>query len=86
MWHRFCLKCDGCSTTLEPGRVVEGPLSGPGVQGCNVWCKVCYAKRFGPKGELTMQAERESQSDETNAVLLATGIGVAGISLPEGQV
>ena len=50
-WHRGCLKCDGCGTTLDPGKLEEGP-AGEVKSGCNTWCRVCYAKYFGPKGEL----------------------------------
>lgn len=54
-WHRACLRCDGCSTTLESGKLEEGPVGGGGVGsgapkgGANVWCRICYAKYFGPK-------------------------------------
>ncbi|PWN87074.1 cysteine and glycine-rich protein 2 [Acaromyces ingoldii] len=51
-WHRGCLRCDGCSSTLDSGRLEEGPAeaaNGADVQ-CNIWCRTCYAKRFGPKG------------------------------------
>jgi LIM domain len=49
-WHRFCLRCDGCNTTLESGKLEEGPLSATYEFPTNVWCRTCYAKRFGPKG------------------------------------
>ncbi|PWN99636.1 hypothetical protein FA09DRAFT_316053 [Tilletiopsis washingtonensis] len=49
-WHRFCLRCDGCSTTLEPGKLEEGPVEQVQKAACNVWCRTCYAKRFGPRG------------------------------------
>lgn len=49
-WHRACLRCDGCSTTLESGKLEEGPLSATYEFPTNVWCRTCYAKRFGPKG------------------------------------
>ncbi|KAE8244397.1 hypothetical protein A4X13_0g6624 [Tilletia indica] len=58
-WHRACLRCDGCSTILESGRLEEGPADGAevatmlnprGGKGANIWCKNCYAKHFGPKG------------------------------------
>jgi hypothetical protein len=49
-WHRGCLRCDGCSTTLESGKLEEGPLSATYGNPTNIWCRTCYAKRFGPKG------------------------------------
>jgi hypothetical protein len=49
-WHRGCLRCDGCSTTLESGKLEEGPPSAMYENQTNIWCRTCYAKRFGPKG------------------------------------
>ncbi|SNX83031.1 uncharacterized protein MEPE_01737 [Melanopsichium pennsylvanicum] len=53
-WHRACLRCDGCNTTLESGKLEEGPVNGSEGKapkgGANVWCRICYAKYFGPKG------------------------------------
>lgn len=49
-WHRGCLRCDGCTTTLESGKLEEGPLSETYANQTNIWCRTCYAKRFGPKG------------------------------------
>ncbi|KAJ9478069.1 hypothetical protein PHBOTO_001654 [Pseudozyma hubeiensis] len=53
-WHRACLRCDGCGTTLESGKLEEGPVGAAsgkvGEGGANVWCRICYAKYFGPKG------------------------------------
>lgn len=53
-WHRACLRCDGCNTTLESGKLEEGPIgggrgTGAPEGGANVWCRTCYAKWFGPK-------------------------------------
>ncbi|KAK0566296.1 hypothetical protein OC861_003297 [Tilletia horrida] len=59
LWHRACLRCDGCSTILESGRLEEGPanaaevaaqINPQGGRPANVWCRICYAKHFGPKG------------------------------------
>jgi hypothetical protein len=49
-WHRGCLRCDGCSTALESGKLEEGPLSEAYANQTNIWCSTCYKKRFGPKG------------------------------------
>ncbi|KDN39248.1 hypothetical protein K437DRAFT_276075 [Tilletiaria anomala UBC 951] len=48
-WHRGCLRCDGCNTSLDPGKLEEGPTDQV-AKGCNTWCRTCYAKYFGPKG------------------------------------
>ncbi|PWY98443.1 hypothetical protein BCV70DRAFT_201757 [Testicularia cyperi] len=53
-WHRACLRCDACSTTLESGKLEEGPAQldkhpAAPQSGANVWCRICYAKYFGPK-------------------------------------
>ncbi|SPO22034.1 uncharacterized protein UTRI_02029_B [Ustilago trichophora] len=51
-WHRACLRCDGCNSTLESGKLEEGPAEkNPAAPqgGANVWCRICYAKYFGPK-------------------------------------
>ncbi|SJX61932.1 uncharacterized protein SRS1_12923 [Sporisorium reilianum f. sp. reilianum] len=51
-WHRGCLRCDGCNTTLESGKLEEGPAEKNAAApqgGANVWCRICYAKYFGPK-------------------------------------
>ncbi|TNN58958.1 Cysteine and glycine-rich protein 3 [Liparis tanakae] len=41
-WHRTCFRCALCGKSLESTTVTdkEGEL----------YCKVCYAKHFGPKG------------------------------------
>ncbi|XP_069581156.1 cysteine-rich protein 2-like [Brachyistius frenatus] len=42
-WHKFCLKCERCSKTLNPG----GHAEHDGKPFCH---KPCYAALFGPKG------------------------------------
>lgn len=43
-WHRACLRCEGCRTTLDTNRVEEGPMD-LWEQGCiNTWCHMCYSK------------------------------------------
>uniref|UniRef100_H2M525 Cysteine-rich protein 2-like n=1 Tax=Oryzias latipes TaxID=8090 RepID=H2M525_ORYLA len=44
-WHKFCLKCERCSKTLNPG----GHAEHDGKPYCH---KPCYAALFGPKGGL----------------------------------
>uniref|UniRef100_A0A673C7Z6 Cysteine-rich protein 2-like n=1 Tax=Sphaeramia orbicularis TaxID=375764 RepID=A0A673C7Z6_9TELE len=42
-WHKFCLKCERCNKTLNPG----GHAEHDGKPFCH---KPCYAALFGPKG------------------------------------
>ncbi|XP_055005700.1 cysteine-rich protein 2-like [Boleophthalmus pectinirostris] len=42
-WHKFCLKCERCNKTLNPG----GHAEHDGRPFCH---KPCYAAMFGPKG------------------------------------
>lgn len=64
-WHRACLRCDICRSTLPPGNVVPGPVDAqrilvdvgwwgqhgaPGGQEfCNVFDQHCWTKYFGPR-------------------------------------
>lgn len=52
VWHRACLKCESCGTTLQKGTVQEGPFEEAEQygQGMNTFCRVCHRKIFGPKG------------------------------------
>uniref|UniRef100_A0A8C1UQE4 Cysteine-rich protein 2-like n=1 Tax=Cyprinus carpio TaxID=7962 RepID=A0A8C1UQE4_CYPCA len=42
-WHKFCLKCERCNKTLNPG----GHAEHDGKPYCH---KPCYAALYGPKG------------------------------------
>ncbi|XP_049765020.1 muscle LIM protein Mlp84B-like isoform X1 [Schistocerca cancellata] len=42
-WHRECFKCAECSKRLDSVNCCEGPDK-------DIYCKVCYGKRFGPRG------------------------------------
>jgi len=42
-WHRKCYKCKDCRKHLDSINTCEGPDN-------DIYCKVCYAKHFGPKG------------------------------------
>uniref|UniRef100_A0A672F6X9 LIM zinc-binding domain-containing protein n=1 Tax=Salarias fasciatus TaxID=181472 RepID=A0A672F6X9_SALFA len=48
-WHKFCLKCERCNKTLNPG----GHAEHDGTPYCH---KPCYAALFGPKGEVSSSA------------------------------
>lgn len=52
VWHRACLKCESCGTTLRKGLVEEGPERvGQEVgEGMNTFCRNCHKMRFGPRG------------------------------------
>ncbi|EJT49534.1 hypothetical protein A1Q1_01339 [Trichosporon asahii var. asahii CBS 2479] len=43
-WHRGCLRCTSCGTTVNPSRVSE--------HNGQPWCKNCYAREHGPEGLL----------------------------------
>lgn len=43
-WHRACLRCDGCHTSLDPGKVQDGPAELSEQGWPNTWCRMCYAK------------------------------------------
>ncbi|XP_039295085.1 muscle LIM protein Mlp84B isoform X6 [Nilaparvata lugens] len=42
-WHRECFKCYTCTKGLDSLLCCEGPDKG-------IYCKVCYAKKYGPRG------------------------------------
>ncbi|CAO1632173.1 unnamed protein product [Sympodiomycopsis kandeliae] len=58
VWHRPCLRCDVCSTTLQKGSLEESnnsmmtqvPLAENNEKACGIYCKICYKKYFGPRG------------------------------------
>ena len=52
VWHRACLKCEGCGTTLQKGTLEEGPPEEADKhgQGMGTFCKACYKRFFGPRG------------------------------------
>ncbi|GAA5978645.1 hypothetical protein JCM11641_002799 [Rhodosporidiobolus odoratus] len=41
-WHKRCLRCTSCSTTLSPNTVTE--------KDGEPYCKKCYSEQFGLKG------------------------------------
>ncbi|XP_065226105.1 muscle LIM protein Mlp84B isoform X1 [Planococcus citri] len=55
-WHRECFKCGDCSKRLDSVNCCEGPDK-------DIYCKVCYAKDFGPKGYGYGQGAGALQSD-----------------------
>ncbi|XP_021184617.1 muscle LIM protein Mlp84B isoform X5 [Helicoverpa armigera] len=42
-WHKECFKCGDCLKRLDSTNCCEGPDK-------DIYCKVCYGKKFGPKG------------------------------------
>lgn len=42
-WHKGCMRCSGCEKTLGSVADITDHKGEP-------YCKVCYAKNFGPKG------------------------------------
>ncbi|XP_022223892.2 muscle LIM protein Mlp84B [Drosophila obscura] len=43
MWHRTCFSCAKCHRPLDSVLACDGPDD-------NIYCKLCYAKLYGPKG------------------------------------
>lgn len=41
-WHKVCFKCELCSKRLDSVNVNAHDDA--------LWCKQCYARKFGPKG------------------------------------
>ncbi|KAJ8248930.1 hypothetical protein GJAV_G00229300 [Gymnothorax javanicus] len=41
-WHKSCFRCSFCGKSLESTNVTD--------KDGDIFCKVCYAKNFGPKG------------------------------------
>jgi len=42
-WHKRCYSCHDCFRPLDSTILCDGPDG-------DIYCKLCYAKRFGPKG------------------------------------
>ncbi|XP_021953785.1 muscle LIM protein Mlp84B isoform X1 [Folsomia candida] len=43
VWHRRCFYCSDCRRSLDSTNTNDGPDG-------DIYCKGCYARRFGPKG------------------------------------
>ncbi|XP_069680622.1 muscle LIM protein Mlp84B isoform X4 [Periplaneta americana] len=80
-WHKGCFRCKNCNRTLDSTTHCDGPDK-------EIYCKVCYAKRFGPRGVgrgggsiigLTSDILDESEAPRT------TVIDTAVIKAPAGQ-
>ncbi|EDW96416.1 muscle LIM protein Mlp84B [Drosophila simulans] len=55
-WHKECFKCGTCKKGLDSILCCEAPDK-------NIYCKGCYAKKFGPKGYGYGQGGGALQSD-----------------------
>ena len=42
-WHKSCFNCRDCKRPLDSTIACDGPDK-------DIYCKTCYARRFGPKG------------------------------------
>lgn len=43
LWHKKCFNCADCHRPLDSVLACDGPDR-------EVYCKSCYAKKYGPKG------------------------------------
>ncbi|XP_072743645.1 muscle LIM protein Mlp84B isoform X4 [Anoplolepis gracilipes] len=80
-WHKECFKCANCSKRLDSVNCCEGPDK-------DIYCKVCYGKRFGPKGYGYGQGGGALQSDcyaNGDAAPRTTVIDTAIIKAPPGK-
>ncbi|XP_031640038.1 muscle LIM protein Mlp84B-like isoform X2 [Contarinia nasturtii] len=80
-FHKECFKCGECSKRLDSVNCCEGPDK-------DIYCKVCYAKRFGPKGYGYGQGggTLQSETHENNELAPKTySIDTAKIQAPPGQ-
>ncbi|XP_011254260.1 muscle LIM protein Mlp84B isoform X4 [Camponotus floridanus] len=80
-WHKECFKCANCSKRLDSINCCEGPDK-------DIYCKVCYGKRFGPKGYGYGQGGGALQSDcyaNGDAAPRTTVIDTAIIKAPPGK-
>ncbi|KYB28123.1 Muscle LIM protein Mlp84B-like Protein [Tribolium castaneum] len=80
-FHKTCFKCAVCNKGLDSVNVSEGPDK-------DIYCKVCYGKKFGPKGYGYGQGGGTLQSDcyaVSDAAPKTTVIDTACIKAPPGQ-
>ncbi|XP_065158126.1 muscle LIM protein Mlp84B-like isoform X1 [Atheta coriaria] len=80
-FHKSCFKCADCKKGLDSILCCEGPDK-------DIYCKVCYGKRFGPKGYGYGQGGGTLQSDcyaDFEQAPKTTVIDTAKIKAPPGQ-
>uniref|UniRef100_A0A336MTA1 CSON005688 protein n=1 Tax=Culicoides sonorensis TaxID=179676 RepID=A0A336MTA1_CULSO len=82
-FHKECFKCGDCAKRLDSRNVTEGPDK-------EIYCKVCYGKKFGPKGYGYGQGGGALQSDQTDMTNgehapKTGGYDTAAIQAPAGQ-
>ncbi|XP_066600576.1 muscle LIM protein Mlp84B [Prorops nasuta] len=80
-WHKECFKCGCCSKRLDSVNCCEGPDK-------DIYCKVCYGKKFGPKGYGYGQGGGALQSDcyaNGDAAPRTTVVDTAIIKAPPGK-
>ncbi|KAI5636692.1 LIM domain-containing protein [Phthorimaea operculella] len=80
-WHKECYKCGECMKRLDSTNCCEGPDK-------DIYCKVCYAKKFGPKGYGYGKGAGVLQSDpyaNGDSAPKSTVINTASIMAPPGK-
>ncbi|XP_066999760.1 muscle LIM protein Mlp84B isoform X2 [Anabrus simplex] len=81
-WHKGCFHCKQCNRSLDSTSHCDGPDK-------EIYCKVCYGKKFGPKGYGYGQGGGALQSDAVadgeSAAPLTTVIDTSAIQAPAGK-
>ncbi|CAK1551805.1 unnamed protein product [Leptosia nina] len=80
-WHKECFKCGDCLKRLDSTNCCEGPDK-------DIYCKVCYGKKFGPKGYGYGKGAGVLQSDpyaNGDHAPRTTVIDTAAIMAPPGK-
>ncbi|KAB7507026.1 Muscle LIM protein Mlp84B [Armadillidium nasatum] len=89
-WHKRCFSCCDCHRPLDSMVLCDGPDS-------EIYCKLCYAKKFGPKGygfasgqggvlfPESLQGEGESLQVIGNAPIYLTQKDIRRVPAKEGQ-
>ncbi|XP_018897504.1 muscle LIM protein Mlp84B isoform X2 [Bemisia tabaci] len=79
-WHKECFKCAECTKRLDSVNCCEGPDK-------DIYCKVCYAKRFGPRGIGSNGLVCDITDVEVSEMMTlhTTTVNTASIKAPPGK-
>lgn len=81
-YHKGCFKCGECKKNLDSVNCCEGPNR-------EIYCRVCYGKKFGPKGYGYGQGGGALQTDSTDIIsefsIKPSAIDTSAIKASPGQ-